>query len=406
MSKRIFFFLALYIVIVLLGVFSVIHSKRNNQKPSGMPASSDGVGRFFSAMSAASSMVHEEPFNPPILLRNSTRPCAALTKPAILVLCYNRQAFLRRTLRSLMALPQVANFDVIISQDGEDRGVELEATSWSAASPTLVRYWQKKRPKLEPSAPKTPAAGFVAQHYKWALDRLFVDEQYSHVIILEDDMEVASDFLVLFAKTAFLLDEDPSLLCVSSWNDNSRNGLGSNEGLLLRSSYFPGLGWMLKRSTYLDELQAGWPLMSHWDNWLRANIEKDCICPSLPRNRNFGNVGSSMNVAQFTKEIAIVQFYDGKKAVDFGDVSYLLYDNYVSHMKELLNRAQRLTELKEKGLFLKSLRFFVLSHLLLQSEVGVVTFSWCCMAIVPRMQRLPNFSKSGRIRDRIFSSCR
>ncbi len=351
MSKRVVFFLGLYIIVVLLGVFSVIHSaqRKDSGAGGGGKASPGSSSRFFSSLASASGLVHEDNFDIPHLKRNSSLPSPFMPRPAILVLCYNRASFLRRTLRSLMALPEVVHYDVYISQDGEDRNVELEAASWSQASPSLVHFWQKKRPVPAPSAPKTPPAGFVAQHYKWALDRLFVDEKHSHVIIVEDDMQVSSDFLLLFSKTAHLLDQDPTLMCVSSWNDNSRNGLGTNEGLLLRTSYFPGLGWMLKQSFYLEELQASWPLMSHWDNWLRANIEKDCISPSLPRNRNFGNIGSSMNVAAFSKEIAVVQFYEGKDPVDFGDVSYLLYDNYVKRMQELLESAQRLGELKVKG---------------------------------------------------------
>lgn len=300
MSKRILFFLLLYTTVVLFGVFTVVQSsKRHMSSGHGMPGTSS---RFFSSLSSGSGNVpQDDGFVVPKLTRSSEPPCPAMPRPAIVVLCYNRAMFLHRTLRSLLTLPEVVHFDVYISQDGEDRSVEAEAKLWSAASPSLVHFWQKKRSKPDPSAPKVLPAGFVAQHYKWALDRLFVEEKHSHVILVEDDMEVSRDFLILFMKTAHLLDLDPTLLCVSSWNDNSRHGLGTNSGLLLRTSYFPGLGWMLRRSTYLEELQAGWPLMSHWDNWLRANIEKDCISPSLPRNRNFGNVGSSMNVAAFTK---------------------------------------------------------------------------------------------------------
>ncbi len=64
--------------------------------------------------------------------------------------------------------------------------------------------------------------------------------------VRQDDMEFSFDFLNLFERTAGLLDKDPTLLCVSSWNDNSRASLGMDAQLLMRSSYFPGLGWMLK----------------------------------------------------------------------------------------------------------------------------------------------------------------
>ena len=54
----------------------------------------------------------------------------------------------------------------------------------------------------------------MAQHYQWALDALFNDKQHSHVILVEDDMLFAVDFLRYFEATATLLDVDPTLWCV------------------------------------------------------------------------------------------------------------------------------------------------------------------------------------------------
>ena len=52
---------------------------------------------------------------------------------------------------------------------------------------------------------------------------------HTHVILLEEDLVVAPDFLTLFRSTAWLLNADDSLFCVSAWNDNGfvrhvRNG--------------------------------------------------------------------------------------------------------------------------------------------------------------------------------------
>ncbi len=38
----------------------------------------------------------------------------------------------------------------------------------------------------------------------------------------QDDMQLAVDFFPLFARGAALLDADPTLYCVSSWNDNGQ----------------------------------------------------------------------------------------------------------------------------------------------------------------------------------------
>ena len=65
-----------------------------------------------------------------------------------------------------------------------------------------------------------PGHAWLARHYKWGLDRVFLQRKHSHVIIVEDDMLFSPDFLSYFQATAPLLDQDPSLWCISTWNDN------------------------------------------------------------------------------------------------------------------------------------------------------------------------------------------
>lgn len=42
----------------------------------------------------------------------------------------------------------------------------------------------------------------------------------------QDDMQLAPDFFPFFEATAPLLDRDPTLYCVSSWNDHGQVGRG------------------------------------------------------------------------------------------------------------------------------------------------------------------------------------
>ena len=39
-----------------------------------------------------------------------------------------------------------------------------------------------------------------------------------------DDLEVAPDFFSYFSALRKVLDEDPTLWCVSAWNDNGKPG--------------------------------------------------------------------------------------------------------------------------------------------------------------------------------------
>ena len=70
--------------------------------------------------------------------------------------------------------------------------------------------------------------------------------------LVQDDMQLAPDFFELFAATSPLLDSDPSLYCVSSWNDHGQKQFVADPRRLLRSDFFPGLGWMLTRDVWHD----------------------------------------------------------------------------------------------------------------------------------------------------------
>lgn len=73
------------------------------------------------------------------------------------------------------------------------------------------------------------------------------DSLYIYVIILLDDLDIAPDFFEYFLGTYWLLKRDPTLWCVSAWNDNGKAGLvdEAHPELLYRTDFFPGLGWML-----------------------------------------------------------------------------------------------------------------------------------------------------------------
>ena len=70
--------------------------------------------------------------------------------------------------------------------------------------------------------------------------------KYEFAIFIENDLILAPDFLWFFRSTAPLLERDPSLWCVSSWNDNGFGEIVGDERRLFRTDYFPGLGWMIR----------------------------------------------------------------------------------------------------------------------------------------------------------------
>ena len=51
---------------------------------------------------------------------------------------------------------------------------------------------------------------------------MFLELDYERVIIIEDDMEISIDFFDFFLEAAPLLDKDPTVFCVSAWNDHGQ----------------------------------------------------------------------------------------------------------------------------------------------------------------------------------------
>lgn len=49
------------------------------------------------------------------------------------------------------------------------------------------------------------------------------------MLYFADDLDVSPDFYEYFSATFPVLHQDPSLWCVSAWNDNGKVGMVSDE---------------------------------------------------------------------------------------------------------------------------------------------------------------------------------
>uniref|UniRef100_A0A1D2AAN0 Alpha-1,3-mannosyl-glycoprotein 2-beta-N-acetylglucosaminyltransferase n=1 Tax=Auxenochlorella protothecoides TaxID=3075 RepID=A0A1D2AAN0_AUXPR len=276
----------------------------------------------------------------------------SLLNPAIIVFCYDRPGYLNQTLTSLAALPELADFTLYISQDGNHTGVQGVIETHRAALAALTAGFESwQRPRVPQLGPRQPGHAWLAQHYKWGLDRLFLKGGHSHAVIVEDDMLFSPDFLTLFMETGWLLDADPTLWCISSWNDN---GFSKDHHWdptrLFRTSYFPGLGWMLS-SRLWEELGPAWP-QQHWDHWMRMEgvaRGRDCVVPEVNRNRNIGEVGANMDRAAFRKSLQTMGWAREAPAAGFGDVRYLLQPAYDAAARAAVAGAQILPPAALRG---------------------------------------------------------
>ena len=100
----------------------------------------------------------------------------------------------------------------------------------------------------------------ISQHYKASLTAIFnIYPKAKYAIVLEEDLDVSPDFFSYFSQTVRLLEEDPTLYCISAWNDQGYEHTSADPALLYRVETMPGLGWILKRSLYKEELEPRWP---------------------------------------------------------------------------------------------------------------------------------------------------
>ncbi|ONH92538.1 hypothetical protein PRUPE_8G179800 [Prunus persica] len=258
---------------------------------------------------------------------------------AVVIMACNRADYLERTVKSVLKYQSsvASKFPLFVSQDGSHPAVKEKALSYDQ-----LTYMQHL--DYEPVHTERPgeliAYYKIARHYKWALDGLFYKHNFSRVIILEDDMEIAPDFFDYFESTAALLDKDKSIMAVSSWNDNGQKQFVHDPKVLYRSDFFPGLGWMLARSTW-DELSPKWP-KAYWDDWLRLkenHKDRQFIRPEVCRTYNFGEHGSSLG--QFFKQyLEPIKLNDVLVDWKSMDLNYLMEDKYIKHFADIVKKAK------------------------------------------------------------------
>ncbi|XP_062512127.1 alpha-1,3-mannosyl-glycoprotein 2-beta-N-acetylglucosaminyltransferase-like [Corticium candelabrum] len=170
----------------------------------------------------------------------------------------------------------------------------------------------------------------ISRHYKWALSQVFDVFNYKAVIVVEDDLDISVDFYEYFTATRHVLEEDPTLWCVSAWNDNGKQNFidTTRPDLLYRSDFFPGLGWMLTVSVW-NEMRDRWP-KAFWDDWMRESAQRKgraCIRPEIPRTDTFGRIGVSRGQF-FDKHLKFIVLNSQPVSFNDKDMSYLMKDTY------------------------------------------------------------------------------
>ncbi|XP_061764288.1 alpha-1,3-mannosyl-glycoprotein 2-beta-N-acetylglucosaminyltransferase b [Nerophis ophidion] len=271
----------------------------------------------------------------------------------ILVIACDRVTVKRSLDRLIQYRPSPELYPIIVSQDCGHAETASVIGSYGnqlthISQPDLTDI------RVRPEHRKFQGYYKIARHYHWALNQVFNTFSQSTVVIVEDDLEVAPDFFEYFRALYPILRADPSLWCVSAWNDNGRDALvdPSKAHLLHRTDFFPGLGWMLLKELW-DELEPKWP-SAFWDDWMRQPVQRkdrSCIRPEISRTITFGRKGVSLGQF-FDQYLRYVRLNTEFVPFTKQDLSYLLKEQYdEKFIKEVYNAPLvKIEELQHGGL--------------------------------------------------------
>ena len=256
----------------------------------------------------------------------------------LLIIASNRPQYLEKSLSFVMQYHPKSGFPIVISEDGFNAEV-------AAIVDKTVAYFSQLSPPVpvmhlhHPNHRVGSPNGYfkLSKHFKWVLTQLFsvpirLEELQrlsaappNRIVILEEDLQIATDFFEFFEAVTPLIDSDNTLLAASAWNDNGQEHLipysvssgvfdpktgpkVTGNDALVRSDFFFGLGWMLPRRVWeQDNWAQKWP-DAYWDDWLREPPQRQgrhTIRPEVCRTFHFGHAGVSNG--QFSEHLTKIK---------------------------------------------------------------------------------------------------
>lgn len=263
------------------------------------------------------------------------KPGSEVEIPILMIAC-NRPDALRASLKNLIdSRPSSSRFPIVVSQDCMHQPTADVVRSFG----NQIKYFTQQPDQspikdLKPKEKKLEGYYKISRHYKWALTQVFDVKGYKAAVIVEDDLVFAKDFFEYMEALYPYLIKDPTLFCVSAWNDNGKESMvdKSLNEKLYRTDFFPGLGWMITSNLW-SELRDKWP-KGFWDDWLRQpdqRKDRQCIRPEIPRTEISPHGKKGVSKGQFfDKHLKFIKM--NTEFVPFRklDLSYLNKDRYDS----------------------------------------------------------------------------
>ncbi|CAD5116276.1 DgyrCDS5183 [Dimorphilus gyrociliatus] len=206
---------------------------------------------------------------------------------------------------------------------------------------------------------KFPEAGELAELFSFKTYKLTSSTKYSvqiqkaleniwilyssakHVIILEEEVIVSPDFLLFHSQLLPILEKDHTLVGTNSWNPNGFKGHSIANSLVTRSNFFPGYGFLLKRSYYEAFMQKNFEeccSKRSWNTWdIQAGYE--VLVPDVSRvfRRPFDGLSQQANMlSEFLNRDRVTNI---ESKVTLKNTEILQRNAYIAYMKSRIKSA-------------------------------------------------------------------
>ncbi|GAB5354883.1 hypothetical protein AAMO2058_000157900 [Amorphochlora amoebiformis] len=265
----------------------------------------------------------------------------------------------KKTIESLIKGIPATGFPVFISQYGTENEMSKMIQSYLMKDKSRQNIYHLQfsntttatTPGASSSASSTkPATASVlsaarrSNHLYRILSTLFDSYGYAQAIVLDDYLDTAFDFFDYFQATSKLFEKDPSIMCVSAWNENGQAEFAKDSGTLHRTDVFPDYAWMID-ADFWREVKTDWPQHGDWKAWIRTRDKskgRSCVIPEVCRVsvRKRSAAGDHTYYDQYLSKIKL-----NKNPVKFAtmDLDFLKKPTYNAYIYGLVRDSTNLT---------------------------------------------------------------
>lgn len=223
---------------------------------------------------------------------------------------------------------------------------------------------------------------YLARHYHFMLDYIFINDDglyehdvssmegrkkiYEFIVILEDDLKLATDTVKFFHEFSRVMRTDETLYCVCAHQDNAFHAITSDtdapcDGDLnfdfRRGNHFMAPGWMTSANVYKNIVRPKWLDANgnymyskqlglkngHWDRFWDTLIgENECIFPRIPRVFHMPGQGFTVAANGQAELYSNIKLSTLLPSESYGDIKRMSYPGYEKVIKMFIKSSKRL----------------------------------------------------------------